>query len=683
PSHAPKIQEKIVPKADPVEALIAKVEREYQTGQSNYNAGHLEAAKENFDQAFNILLQGPPEVKSDERLEQEFDRLVEGVHNLELLALKEGDGFTQQPAEPAPIDEANEVTFPVDPNVRAKAQEELKTTQSDLPLTLNDSVASYISYFSNRGRHFLEHGYVRSGRYREMISRILKEEGVPQDLIYLAQAESGFHPLALSRAGARGMWQFMAGRGIGYGLQRNWWVDDRQDPEKATRAAARHLKDLYAQFGDWYLAMAAYNSGPGTVQKAVQRTGYADYWELYRRGVLPAETRNYVPIILAITIMSKNPTQYGLDRLRAEQDVRYETVTVDYPVDLRLVSECVDASLATLQELNPSLIRLTTPKEQKFALHLPLGTKDKYQEAIAAIPVDKRVWWHYHKVTPGDTLATVARKYRTTAEAIAEANNLDGEDLGRRGRLVIPVAPSKRSEGDAVAFSKKATRYTVRKGDTVLSVADDFGVPAANVRKWNRIKGNALKAGRVLTIHRPIAVAEGSARGERGAASERSGRKGKLVEVADSESDNSDEATPGPCTKWVTKGKGRRTKRVCVAHAPAAKSRSAKEEKSSAKRRGTRSVDDEDSQRTRGKEGSSRHVRTVEDGSTSDVHTQARGKNTRQEAKRVVRHKVKKGETLSSIASAYNTTVTALKRDNRHVAASLKAGSVLVIKSEE
>ena len=152
-----------------------------------------------------------------------------------------------------------------------------------------------------------------------MIQRTLKNEGVPQDLIYLAQAESGFHPLALSRVGARGMWQFMASRGRGYGLQHTWWVDERQDPEKSTRAAARHLKDLYNQFGDWYLAMAAYNSGPGTVQSAVKRTGYADFWELYRRNVLPKETRNYVPIILAVTIMAKNPAQYGLDDMAPEQ----------------------------------------------------------------------------------------------------------------------------------------------------------------------------------------------------------------------------------------------------------------------------------------------------------------------------------------------------------------------------
>ena len=212
---------------------------------------------------------------------------------------------------------------------------------------MTDQVAGYINYFSTRGRGTVERALARSGRYEDMIRRTLREEGVPQDLIYLAQAESGFHPLAVSRAGARGMWQFMGSRAKGYGLERSWWVDDRQDPEKATRAAAHHLKDLYNQFGDWYLAMAAYNSGPGTVQSAVKRTGYADFWELYRRKVLPKETRNYVPIILAVTIMAKNPAQYGLDSVVKEKPVPYDTVKIDYPIDLRLAAECVDASAPT------------------------------------------------------------------------------------------------------------------------------------------------------------------------------------------------------------------------------------------------------------------------------------------------------------------------------------------------
>ena len=501
--QTPKIQEapKPQPQADPAETLIAQVEKLYAAGETNYQAGHLEAAKSYFDQAFNTLLSSKLDVRNDERLEREFDKLIDAVHELEMAALKQGDGFTEPRSEPAPIDEANDVTFPVDPNIKAQAEAEIKTTKSDLPLVLNDQVASFINYFSSpRGRATLEHAWARSGRYHDMIARILKEEGVPQDLIYLAQAESGFQPLALSRAGARGMWQFMAQSGELYGLERSWWIDDRQDPEKATRAAARHLKDLYNQFGDWYLAMAAYNSGASTVQHAVERTGYADFWELYRRGVLPQETRNYVPIILAVTIIAKNPEQYGLQRVTAEPAPTTDSVTINYPVDLRLVAECVDTSVDYLQELNPSLLRMTTPKDQSFILNLPIGSRDKYEAAMTAIPLDMRTYWRYHRVEYGDTLPSIARKYHTSPSTIAQANNLADDDVKAGTKLIIPISPGHTT---TAAFSRRATHYKVRKGDTVASVADDFEVPVDKLRKWNHLRGDALTAGRTLVIYKP------------------------------------------------------------------------------------------------------------------------------------------------------------------------------------
>jgi membrane-bound lytic murein transglycosylase D len=492
-------------KADPVPATIADAEKAYAAGQEDYKAGHLDAAKEDFNRAVDILMQGPVEIKADDRLQQEFDKITEEINKLEMVAFKEGDGFSEQQPEPAPIDEANQVTFPADAKVTAKAEADLKNTQSDLPLMINEYVAGYINYFSSHGRSVFEAAWTRSGRYREMILRIFKEEGIPQDLIYLAQAESGFKPLALSRARARGMWQFMASRGVGYGLRRSWWVDDRQDPEKATRAAARHLKDLYNQFGDWYLAMAAYNSGPGNVQQAVRRTGYADFWELYKRNVLPAETKNYVPIILAMTIMSKNPAQYGLDAVQPDPAMKYDVVKVDYPVDLRLVAECVDVPVEQMIDLNPSLLRRTTPKDQPFDLRLPEGTKDKYQAAIATIPVEKRVAWRYYKAQPGDTLAGIARKYRTTEKAIAQANNLEGTALAPEARLVIPVNGSANGK---IVYSRYASHYKTHTGDTVLTVAEDFGVPPDRLRRWNGLKGNGLRHGRVLVIYKPLGAGE-------------------------------------------------------------------------------------------------------------------------------------------------------------------------------
>ncbi len=487
---------------DSVGDLIAQVEKEYQAGQDNYKAGHLEAAKQNFDSAFNQLLGSGFDLESDDRLQAELNRILDGVNELEFAALQQGDGFSEQPSEPAPIDEANEATPAVDENVKAKAEAEIKSTHSDLPLMMTDQVAGYINYFSNRGRGTIERALARSGQYEDMMRRTLKQEGVPQDLIYLAQAESGFHPLAVSRAGARGIWQFMASRAKGYGLERNWWMDDRQDPEKATLAAARHLHDLYNQFGDWYLAMAAYNSGPGTVQSAVKRTGYADFWELYRRNVLPKETRNYVPIILAVTIMAKNPTQYGLESVVKEKPLSYDTVRISYPIDLRLVAECVDASASDLQELNPSLLRLTTPKDREFELHLPAGTRDKFQSAVASIPVDKRVWWRYHKVQDGETLASIARTYHSTPKAIAAANDLEGDELSPDGRLIIPIAPGK--QADTSTYSRVITRYKIRRGDTVESVAENLGVSAKMIRVWNRLKGDSLTGRKTLLVHLPV-----------------------------------------------------------------------------------------------------------------------------------------------------------------------------------
>ncbi len=301
-----------VKSSDPVADLIVKVEKEYREGLANHEAGRTEEAKQDFDNALNDLLSSNLDVRSDERLQNEFDRIVQGVNDLYPGGTPTDADAQQQKAEPAPIDETNGLTPTPDASVKAKAQADLKTTHSDLPLMMTDQVAGYITYFSGRGRDSFERAFSRSGRYHDMIVATLKQEGVPQDLIYLAQAESGFHPHAVSRVGARGIWQFMGSRARGYGLSHNMWVDDRQDPEKSTRAAAHHLKDLYNQFGDWYLAMAAYNSGPGTVQAAVKRTGYADFWELYRRNVLPKETRNYVPIILAVTIMTKNPVAVRL-----------------------------------------------------------------------------------------------------------------------------------------------------------------------------------------------------------------------------------------------------------------------------------------------------------------------------------------------------------------------------------
>ena len=580
------------PVSDSVDELIANVEKDYQAGLDAYRAGQTEAAKQDFDHAFNALLGSKLDVHSDDRLEKEFNRIVEGVNQLDLSSLGMASDSDAQKSEPAPIDETNDVTPSTDAKTKAKAQAEIKSTHSDLPLMMTDQVAGYISYFSNRGRGTFERAFARSGRYHAMMVTILKQEGVPQDLIYLAQAESGFHPLAVSRVGARGIWQFMGSRAKGYGLQHSMWVDDRQDPEKSTRAAARHLKDLYAQFGDWYLAMAAYNSGPGTVQAAVRRTGYADFWELYRRNVLPKETRNYVPIILAMTIVSKNLSQYGFDDVSMDEPTPFDSVTINYPVDLRLVAECVDATPVQLQELNPSLLRMTTPKVGSFELHLPPGTKGQYQTAVAAIPADMRLWWRYHKVQPGDTLASLGRTYRVTAKSIATANHIDGTELEAGAKIVIPVAVGKHPVSDNATYARRITRYKVHRGDTVETVAENFGVSPQMIRRWNGLhNGDSLRGRKVLALHLPV-------------------------------SPSSEPATA------KSSARSRKPAQTATAKAPA-----------------------------------SRSATVVDEDASGEA---------------VLRHTVKSGETLYSIATTYKTTVAALKRSNGNVAV-LHPGMILVV----
>ena len=494
---------------DPIDSLIVNVEQEYRAGQANAISGAPEAAKENYDNALKILMSGGIAVNSNSRLQAEYDRIMAAQSELDLEPAAEADA-AEQKSEPAPIDEANETNLPVDPNLKAKAEAELKTLHSDLPLVMNDYVASYINFYSTRGRGVLERALVRAGRYRGMIERVFKEAGVPQDLIYLAQAESGFQPLALSRAGARGMWQFIGSRAKGYGMERNHWVDDRQDPEKSTRAAAQHLKDLYNEFGDWYLAMAAYNSGPVNVMQGVQRTGFADFWELYKRNALPKETKNYVPIILAMAIIAKNPTQYGIDDIQPDPALAFDQVEIDYPVDLRLVAQCVDVPLDTIRDLNPSLLHVTTPANESFELKLPAGTKEKYEQTIAAIPPEKRLWWRYHKVGDGETLAAIARQYHVTAKSITQVNGLEAADIRPQTNLIIPIAAGRHAPGenDRVVFSRRPTRYRVRAGDTVTSIADDFGIAPASLRRWNRLKGDSLRRGRTLVIYRAATASE-------------------------------------------------------------------------------------------------------------------------------------------------------------------------------
>jgi membrane-bound lytic murein transglycosylase D len=508
PALSPAPAQTSVPPAPPptreelrVGLLIQQVEQAYTFGEADYRKGNLADAKVEFDRAVDLMLSSGIDIKGNSKLQDEFDRIVDEVNGLEMEALKQGNGFVPK-VEPSPAEVASDVTIVVDPKLVAKARTDLATTKSDLPLVVNDYVASYINFFANtqKGHNTLLHSFQRAGRYKAMIQRVMAEEGVPQDLIYLAVAESGFQPRALNRSsGAGGMWQFMPHGD--YGLARNSYVDERFDPEKSTRAYARYMKFIYDQLGDWYLSMAGYDWGAGNVQRAVQKTGYADFWELYKRNNLPAETKNYVPEILAAIIIANNPSQYGFDDVTLDPPVLTDTVTINYSVDLRLVSDIVGAPMDEMMALNPSVLRMDTPPDAPFDLHLPAGTATLFAQRIAAIPEAKRDAWRYHHVAAEDTLASVAREFHVAQEELAAVNQMRSSDSlqGVEG-LVVPQAP-------AAAVSAHIVLYTARRGDTLVTIADRFGVSLNELRRWNNLTGTRVEPGHRLHVAEPASLA--------------------------------------------------------------------------------------------------------------------------------------------------------------------------------
>ncbi len=419
--------------------LIGKAEEKFRSGKRAYQVKDTDLARQEFDSAIDLMLQasdGP----TDRRLfEEKLEQMVDAIHRFDLAGLGAGAPVEEEAQfEKAPLEDILQTTFPVDPRIKGKVVDEAKTTASQLPLAVNDAVLGYINYFNGRGRRTIVAGLERAARYRPMISRILAEEGVPQELIHLAQAESGFLPRAVSNKAAVGMWQFVEWRGNQYGLKQTPLTDDRLDPEKATRAAARHLHDLYREFGDWYLAIAAYNCGPVNIEKAVERTGYADFWVLRDRHAIPVETTNYVPIILAMTIMTKNAQEYGLTDIHPEPILEYDTVKVSSPTHLALVSDLTDTPISELLAMNPALLKSVAPAD--YELHVPKSSGPQLEAALDLFPAERRASWRMHRVESGETLAVIAHQYNTTPSSIAGANRIS--DLGPQAgdRLIIPAS---------------------------------------------------------------------------------------------------------------------------------------------------------------------------------------------------------------------------------------------------
>jgi membrane-bound lytic murein transglycosylase D len=495
---------------DPIALAVVEAQLRFEQGEKLYHQGFLKQAKDEFDGAIDLLLESARIYPENSRLEREISDLVSRIHVLELAALREGDGFTDQNDERAAIDDLEHVeTFPddLDPKLKQEVEQEVQEITHDLPIEINDRVLGFLNHYSNgRGRGTIQVALERVGRYQVMIEQILKEEGVPQDLIYLCQAESAFKPRALSRAKAKGMWQFISSRGKEYGLRQTWWIDERSDPEKSTRAAARHLKDLYQQFGDWYLAMAAYNAGPVRVQRAMAKTGADNFWTLANKRALPKETINYIPNILALTIIGKNPEKYGFN-VEPAPALETERVIVDKATDLRVIAEAISVPLEDLRDLNGHVLRWTTPPDDpEFELILPKGYGEKFNAQIASMPESKRVLFREHVIRKGDTLGAIAKKYGSSLTELKQANSLKAKPVLRVGQtLIIPMSGISPKLVATASKSKTPARttgnsYTVRKGDTLSKIAARFKISVQDLKEWNRLSSTRLTVGKKLVV---------------------------------------------------------------------------------------------------------------------------------------------------------------------------------------
>lgn len=384
------------------------------------------------------------------------------------------------------------------------------------PLDENGYVRSRIEYFTEgTGRSTIEVGLERAGLYGEMIRRIFLEEGIPEALIYMAQAESAFKPEAVSRSSARGMWQFIPARGEEYGLRQTWWIDERSDPEKSTRAAARHLKDLFGQFGDWYLTMAAYNAGPGRVANAIEGSGSTSIWHLVEERLLPPETRNYVPTIIAMAIIASDPQAWGFD-IVPFPPLDTVRVAVEQATDLRVIAEHLDLPLGDIQSLNPHVLRWATPPDDDdFELVLPAGYEDVFRETVAPLAEEQRILFRHHLVQNGETLSYIARLHEIPMAVITEANGIANPDALRIGQsLVIPLSgitagmtlPENATLASARSPEAPPSTYEIRSGDTLSELAERFGLRVADMRAWNGMTSDFLRAGHTLALRAPLSA---------------------------------------------------------------------------------------------------------------------------------------------------------------------------------
>ena len=486
-------------------------------------AGRHDRAREELDQAYYTLavVDGSPilDELADRNGQAEVDALAADVGRAYVAVLP----FVEHLSPDSPLslllsELADELLEELPDDDVPLVRMHMLAPLCDIPIDANDRVAASIHFFQTRARETWQAWSRRAGRYRDLILPILREEGLPRDLFYLSMIESGFNPRAYSRAHASGLWQFIRQTGRLEGLVIDNWVDERRDPVKSTRAAARHLKGLYAEFGDWRLAAAAYNCGRGRVRRAIARAGTDDFWRL----PLPRETRNYVPLLMASALIAKDPQLFGFEPVEPDPPIVWEQVRLHELIDLKTAARLLDVPMSLLRRLNPELRSLFTPHRPKsgYLLNVPEGRGDAFLAAYERLPKSERRGVYEYEVQRGDNLWKIARAFGIGHRRLAEANGLSDRSLIHPGLILhVPVIrPS--TSGKAAPPPKGGAAHTVRSGESLWSISRRYGVRVEDLRAWNGLRNNLLQPGQRLTVGRePLLVTRQQAPADAGAAS--------------------------------------------------------------------------------------------------------------------------------------------------------------------
>jgi membrane-bound lytic murein transglycosylase D len=527
-----------------IQRVIERSNSYFQSAEVSFKDGNFDKARREYDRAVDTVLEAGIDVRSDTRLQQHYQNLIERIFQRQMtlmatasgpaasdVAQNNGDdssqsgaankaqdrqstdrGFGQQVYEPSPLDEIQKLSL-TEEETKGATEDQVQTVVAaarlDFKFRPNALIQSFINYYLGRGRETMEQGLRRSGRFIEMAQKIFKEEGVPKDIAWLGQVESAWSPVARSWAAAVGLWQFIPGTGSRYGLRQDYYVDERSSFEKATRASARYLKWLADRYdGNWELAMAAYNTGEGRIDSAIARSGYADFWEIYGRGLIPQETRNYVPNILAVILIAKNPEKYGFS-VKPEPPLKYDYVKVNNMVDLRLVSDATDTPYEMLLALNPDLKRGVTPPGIDHLLRVPPGKGRVLQTALLRIPPEKRASWRMLTAQANDSFETISRKTGVSATAIEQVN---GGAIRPGQKVIIPSNNGVRNvvlanAKGSVAMSRiaggsvKIVTYKVKRGETLGDIAGRYSISVRDIATLNRLSASAkLRAGQVIKV---------------------------------------------------------------------------------------------------------------------------------------------------------------------------------------